>query len=224
MTDRDFDLAGRQFAAVLFDMDGTLVDSIGSVERSWVQFSQEYGVDPALLLGYHGVPARGVLEALMPDVDQDLAFARIESLEVDDVEGVVALPGAAEALETLSAQGIPTAIVTSASRPLFVARVGASGLRIPDAVVTANDVEQGKPAPDPYLTAAAALGVDPAHCLVVEDAPSGIRSGRAAGCGTLGVGSTSPREELEALADAVVPDLSAVTFVAEAGRVRVVAR
>ena len=224
MTDLDFGLAGRRFAAVLFDMDGTLVDSIGSVERSWVRFSQEYGIDPALLLGYHGVPARGVLEALLPDVDQVVAFARIESIEVDDVEGVVALPGAEVALDTLGAQGIPTAIVTSASRPLFSARVRASGLRAPDAVVTADDVEQGKPAPDPYLAAAEALGVDPVDCLVVEDAPSGIRSGRAAGCATLAVGSTTPPEELAAVADAVVADLSAVAFVVDAGRVTVTRR
>jgi sugar-phosphatase len=221
VTDQQFGLSGRDFGAVLFDMDGTLVDSIGSVERSWVRFSREYGVDPALLLGFHGVPARGVLEALMPDVDQDVAFARIETIEVEDVEGVEALPGAVSSLETLAAQGVPTAIVTSASRPLFAARVGASGLRAPDAVVTADDVERGKPAPDPYLAAAEALGVDPADCLVVEDAVSGIRSGLAAGCATLAVGSTTPRDELAAVADAVVADLSAVAFVAEAGRVRV---
>jgi sugar-phosphatase len=221
VTDQQFGLSGRDFGAVLFDMDGTLVDSIGSVERSWVRFSQEYGVDPALLLGFHGVPARGVLEALLPEVDQEVAFARIETIEVEDVEGVEALPGAVGSLETLAAQGIPTAIVTSASRPLFAARVGASGLRAPNAVVTADDVERGKPAPDPYLAAAEALGVDPADCLVVEDAVSGIRSGLAAGCATLAVGSTTPREELATVADAVVADLSEVTFFAEAGRVRV---
>jgi sugar-phosphatase len=221
VTDQQFGLSGRDFGAVLFDMDGTLVDSIGSVERSWVRFSQEYGVDPALLLGFHGVPARGVLEALLPEVDQEVAFARIETIEVEDVEGVEALPGAVCSLETLAAQGIPTAIVTSASRPLFAARVGASGLRAPNAVVTADDVERGKPAPDPYLAAAEALGVDPADCLVVEDAVSGIRSGLAAGCATLAVGSTTPREELATVADAVVADLSEVTFFAEAGRVRV---
>jgi sugar-phosphatase len=221
VTDQHFGLSGRDFAAVLFDMDGTLVDSIGSVERSWVRFSEEYGVDPALLMGFHGVPARGVLEVLMPDVDQDVAFARIESLEVEDVDGVVALPGAADSLKTLAAQGIPIAIVTSARRPLFAARVAASGLRAPAAVVTADDVPLGKPAPDPYLAAADALGVDPTDCLVIEDAVSGIRSGVAAGCATLAVGSTTPREELEAVADAVVTDLSAVTFVIEAGRVSV---
>ena len=221
MTDRHFGLSGRDFGAVLFDMDGTLVDSIGSVERSWVRFCEEYGIDPVLLMGFHGVPARGVLEALLPDVDQDVAFARIETLEVEDVEGVIALPGAVDALGTLAAQGIPVAIVTSASRPLFLARVGATGLRAPDAVVTADDVRHGKPAPDPYLAAAEALGVDPSDCLVVEDAVSGIRSGIAAGCATLAVGSTSPREELEAVADAVVTDLSAVTFVIAERRVRV---
>ena len=206
-------------------MDGTLVDSIGSVERSWVRFCHEYGVDPALLLGYHGVPARRVLEALLPDVDQDVAFARIESLEVDDVEGVMALPGAEAALDTLGAQGIPTAIVTSASRPLFCrARARQRAPRAGRGRVTADDVEQGKPAPDPYLAAAEALGVDPADCLVVEDAPSGIRSARAAGCATLAVGSTTPAEELADVADAVVADLSEVAFVVDAGRVTVTRR
>ncbi len=224
MTDQQFPLAGRDFAAVLFDLDGTLVDSIGSVERSWARFAQEHEIDVARLRGFHGVPARGVLAELLPDADQEAAFRRIEDLEVADVEGVLALPGAVDALDSLARQGIPSAIVTSGTRPLCAARIAASRLPAPRTVVTADDVERGKPAPDPYLAAAARLGVDPADCLVVEDAPSGIRAGAAAGCATLAVGSSADPRELASVADAYVADLAAVTFLAEGGRVRVAPR
>lgn len=218
-----FGLDGRDFGAVLFDLDGTLLDSIAAVERSWVAFAAEHGIDVRRMQEFHGVPARGVIAALLPHVDQDVAFRRIEAIELSDLDDVTILPGAAEALSALAAQGIPAAIVTSGSAPLARARIAATGLPAPSVVVTADDVDRGKPAPDPYLAAAAGLGVEPTDCLVVEDAPNGIRAGAAAGCATLAVGSTTPREELADVADAVVDGLAAVTFHVEGGRVRVTA-
>ena len=218
-------LEGRTFAAVLFDMDGTLIDSIPVVIRSWVRWAQEEGVDPRRLAGFHGVPARGVISALLPPERVDAAFHRIEAIEIADTEGIAILPGALDALNTLGAAGTDgsdlAAIATSCTRPLADARLAATGLPAPAVVVTASDVAQGKPHPDPFLLAAARLGVDPADCLVVEDAPGGLEAARAAGCATLAVSTTTAVADL--IADAVVGTLGDVRFSVVAGRVRVTA-
>lgn len=209
-------LAGRTFAAVLFDNDGTLVDSTPAVERSWLAWAGEYDVDPASLQGHHGVPASGIIAAVAPHVDAEAALARITALEVADTRDVVALAGAVAAVEAIGAARC--AVVTSATRELGMARLGAAGIPLPEVVVTFDDVEHGKPHPEPFLTAAERLGVDPRQCLVVEDAPSGLSAARAAGCSTLALTSTSPADALEA--DAVVTDLSHVRFVADDHGVR----
>ncbi|MEO3937752.1 HAD-IA family hydrolase [Dermatophilaceae bacterium Soc4.6] len=215
-------LTGRDFAAVLFDMDGTLIDSTPAVGRCWARLAQEEGIDPARFEGRHGIPARTTVEALLPPDRWDAATARLTQLEIDDTDGVVLLPGAAEALAALAPQG-RSAIATSCTRDLARARLRASGLVAPAVVVTVDDVERGKPHPDPFVEAARRLGADPADCLVVEDAPGGLRAGRAAGCATLAVVTTSTAQELSVddLADAVVGDLSAVRFAVVDGRVRV---
>lgn len=202
----------RSFAAVLFDLDGTLVDSIGAVERSWLTWCVERQIDPAVLARFHGVPARNAIEQLVAPEEVDAAFRRLEDLEVGDVEGVSPLPGAVEALAAIGAGR--AAIVTSGTRPLYAARVAASGLAAPEVTVTASDITRGKPDPEPYQRAADLLGVDPADCLVVEDAPNGLRSGRAAGAATLAVLGTATRSELEetGAADAVVGGLGDVRF------------
>ena len=203
-------LDGHPFAAVLFDMDGTLIDSTPVVVRSWIRWAQEHDVDPRRLQGFHGVPAAAIVAELLPDHRHETAVRRITELELADTDGIEVLPGAAEALAALAPEH--SAIATSCTAPLAAARIEASGLLAPTVLVTADDVERGKPHPDPFLLAAQRLGVDPTQCLVVEDAPGGLAAARAAGCATLAVVTTTPREELVTAADAVVSDLSQVVF------------
>ncbi|WP_299034191.1 HAD-IA family hydrolase [uncultured Pseudokineococcus sp.] len=207
------------FAAVLFDMDGTLIDSTPSVERCWARWAEEMGIDLQQLLGWHGVPARAIAEALLPPERVEAGVARIDQLEVEDTDGIRPLPGAAEALALLPAGR--AAIATSCTRTLAAARIAAAGLVVPEVVVTASDVARGKPDPEPFRLAAQRLGVDPARCLVVEDAPAGLAAARAAGCATLGVTTTTPAEGLDA--DVVVRDLSQVRVVVDDDGVHVLA-
>lgn len=213
-------LEGRDFAAVLFDMDGTLIDSTPVVVRSWLRWAEEEEVDPRRLAGFHGVPARAIAERLLPVERVEAAVERIDAIELADTQGITILPGAADALRAL--QPAHCAIATSCTTPLALARIAATALPAPAVVVTASDVERGKPHPDPYLLAASRLGADPAHCLVVEDAPSGLEAARAAGCSTLAVTTTTARADL--IADAVVEHLGEVSFAVTDGSVRVVVR
>lgn len=195
----------RRFAAVLFDSDGTLVDSTRAAARAWAVWAREMGVEMDSLDGLHGIPARGIIARVAPHLEPEASLARIVELEEGDTDGVVALPGAAAALAACGARG---AVVTSATRTLALSRLAAAGLSAPAVVVTADEVAHGKPHPEPYLTAAHRLGVAAHDCLVVEDAPAGLESARAAGAATLAVGSTAPAAELAA--DLVVADLSHV--------------
>lgn len=216
-------LFDRTFAAVLFDNDGTLVDSSDSVQRSWVRWALEHDIDPHSLVGHHGMPAAAIIESVGPHLDAADALARIEELEVGDVEGVVALPGVMDSLAALApTRDAPTVhtIATSATRALARVRLQAAGIDEPPTLVAVDDVERGKPNPDPFLLAAQRLGVDPRDCLVCEDAPSGIAAARAAGCSVLAVTTTSTAQELSG-ADLVVDSLADVRFVREGDRVRV---
>jgi mannitol-1-/sugar-/sorbitol-6-phosphatase len=212
------ELEDRTFAAVLFDMDGTLVDSTPAVVRSWIRWAHEEGLDPRRLAGQHGVPARGIIARLLPAERVEESVARIEAIEIADTADLEVLPGAAEALGTLDGSG-RSAIVTSCTAPLAAARIEATALAAPAVVVTASDVVHGKPAPDPFLEAATRLGVDPRDCLVVEDAPSGLEAARAAGCATLAVTTTTAAADL--VAEAVVGTLADVRFALVDGGVRV---
>jgi len=201
------DLTERTFDAVLFDNDGTLVDSTAAVSRAWARWAEEHGVRLDSLDDWHGVPAAAIIAQIAPELDQAAALARIVDIEVADVTDVAILPGARQALEAV---GDRAAIATSGTRDLALARLGAVGIVVPASLVTADDVRRGKPDPEPYLLAAARVGADPARCLVVEDAPSGLASARAAGCATIAVTTTYAAEVLDA--DLVVGDLSQVRF------------
>ena len=210
-------IAGRTFDAVLFDLDGTLIDSTATVERSWRRWAAEHGLPMEDFVVTHGVPARQVLAGLVPPAEVDGAFARIEAIEIEDIGDIVVLPGAAAALQAIPAER--AAIATSGSTPLARGRIEATGLRAPAVVITANDVAVGKPHPDPYLLAARRLGVDPARCVVVEDAPAGLEAARAAGCATISVTTTHTPDEVPA--DAVLDSLADVVFVPVPGGVRI---
>ena len=209
-------MLGSRFDAVLFDMDGTLLSSIGSVVRSWTRLAQEFGIPAESFGDFHGIPARALLDILMaerPVAERERAFARIVEIEVADVGDIEVLPGAAAALAAVAESG---AIVTSSTRRLALARLAASGLSAPEVVVFAEDVTRGKPDPDPYLLAAARLGVAPARCLVVEDSAAGVAAARAAGAATVALTTSEPGA---IGADLTVPDLSALRFVVVPGGV-----
>jgi sugar-phosphatase len=213
-------LAGRRFAAVLFDLDGTLIDSTPAVLRSWDRWARERGLDRRPDPIPHGVPARQVLATLVAADEIEAAFRQLEAIEVEEVAGILTLPGAVRALRAVPADR--AAIVTSGTPPLALARIAAAGLPAPTLLITPDDVTVGKPDPAPYLLAAQRLGVEPSRCLVVEDAPAGLASGRAAGCLTLALTTSHPAAELMAYhPDAVVESLDRVDFTAVAGGVEV---
>jgi sugar-phosphatase len=210
-------LAGQTFEAVIFDMDGTLIDSTPAVIRAWATWRDEHGLSAEDMAVHHGVPAAATVRAILPEHLHESALDRIHELEVTDVDDIELLPGAAEALAAL-VHG-RSAIATSCTAPLAAARIRAARLVAPSVLVTVDDVEHGKPHPAPFLEAARRLGVDPARSLVVEDAPKGLQAAKAAGCFTLAVTTTTAAEDLDA--DAVVQDLSAVRFQVVEGGVRV---
>jgi sugar-phosphatase len=201
-------LADEVFEAVIFDLDGTLIDSTPAVDRTWNTFADEYGLTKAELGRHHGVPSAAVVRGVVPEDRYQAAVQRIAELELADVHDIVVLPGATEALAALV--GAKNAIATSCTVPLAKARIAAAHLVPPTVIVTADDVVNGKPHPEPFLAAARLLDADPRRCLVVEDAPKGLEAAQAAGCFTLAVVTTTPRKALDA--DAVVTDLSEVRF------------
>ncbi len=202
-------LFGETFDAVLFDLDGTLVDSTAAVHRSWSRVADEFGFDLHDSAIGHGMPAAAGLSAILgPDVGP-AAGARLIALETEDVSDVTAISGALDILAGL--HDMPWAVVTSGTPPVAGARMAAAAISAPHIVITADDVENGKPDPEPYLLGASRLGVDPRRCLVVEDAPAGITAGRAAGCRVLGVRGTV--DLTDSGADLVVDALDQVEIV-----------
>jgi HAD superfamily hydrolase (TIGR01509 family) len=183
-------LTGRP-AAVLLDMDGTLVDSHAAVERAWRSWAAENDVDPDTVLAIaHGSPGGLTIRRLLPDLDDRAvarSVARQLAKEYEDLSDVVAAPGADALFVALQRLGLPWAVVTSADLRLARARLGAAGIPDPPLLVTVDDVRAGKPDPEGYLLAADRLGVDPARCLVVEDAAPGVEAGRAAGAVVVGL-------------------------------------
>ena len=194
--------------AVLFDCDGVLVDSDAAVQHAWARWAVRYRFDPAEVTSVvHGRRSADTVDMLVEPHVRTEALATIDAYEIEDVDKVTAVPGALELITTMPPA--VWAVVTSGTAPLATARLNAAGLRVPPVLVTADDVENGKPAPDGYLSAAAALGVRPQVTVVLEDSASGVESARAAGvAAVVGVGDRA----LETDADVVVPDLRALSW------------
>ncbi|HTS13462.1 MAG TPA: HAD family hydrolase [Candidatus Limnocylindrales bacterium] len=199
-------------AALLFDMDGVLIDSTPAVERVWRGWAIEHGFDPVeVTRAAHGRPSLTTVREYLKGGDPLAENREIERREIEDTEGIVALPGAMELLTSLP-QG-RWAIVTSCTRPLAEVRLRAAGLPRPGIVITSSDVKNGKPAPEPYLKAAEALGFAARDCIVVEDAPAGVQAGKAAGARVIGLSTITDDADLrEHGADWTVKNCAAVSI------------
>jgi sugar-phosphatase len=210
-----------EVAGVLFDMDGVLVSSIGSVLRSWRRWAKHYGLpNPEKIEIPHGVRAVDIMAQLKPDIDKVEGLKLIEEIEIGDTADLKVLAGVQVLLESLPAHH--WAIVTSATRRLLLGRLKAAGLPVPDRIISGDQVKRGKPDPEPYRRGAELLGARPEDCLVVEDAPSGVHAGVAAGCRVLGVLGTHGAEELrEAGATWIVQSLTNVKAEDQDGRIAI---
>jgi mannitol-1-/sugar-/sorbitol-6-phosphatase len=198
-------LSGR---VVLFDMDGVLVDSGEHIIVAWQRFADQHGVDLAeLLKASHGQRTIDTLQRVTPFLDCEAEALRLEQQEIELARELGACPGAAALFSQIPRERL--AIVTSASRPLALARLNGARFPVPAVVVTSELVSAGKPDPEGYLNAAAQLGVDPREALVIEDAPAGVAAARAAGMRVLAVTTTHGADEL-AEADLVAPSLERV--------------
>jgi mannitol-1-/sugar-/sorbitol-6-phosphatase len=190
---------------ILFDMDGVLISSIGSVVRCWQRWAKLYDIPNADTYEVpHGMRAIEIVRSLRPDIDAEEGLRVIEDMEMEDTADLKVLPGVKELMESLPLER--WAIVTSATTRLLLGRLEAAGLPVPARLISADMVERGKPDPEPYRRGAALLGFSPEECIVVEDAPSGVGAGVAAGCRVLGVLGTHSAEELRE-ADWVVESL-----------------
>ena len=194
---------------LLFDMDGILISSISSVERSWALWAKSRNMDVTdVIASSHGQRALDIVRKLVPPEEVEAEFKRIEDLECLDVEGLQVLDGVKQILDTIP-QKFWT-IVTSATERLARVRLCAGGIPVPESFITSERVRKGKPDPEPYMRGAQLLGLDPLDCLVVEDSASGARAGKNAGCRVLATLFSHKREELEA-ADYIVRSLADVS-------------
>jgi len=202
---------GLTAAAVLFDLDGVLVDSGGTVERSWHRWALRHGLDPTMVLARcHGRTTAATIAAVAGHLDPVTAARELEAEQAQDTTELRACPGAADLIAEIP--GDRWAVVTSGTRALAVSRLRQAGLPLPAVLVTADDVRNGKPDAEGYRAAAAALGFAPARCVVVEDAHPGVVAARAAGCRVIGIAGTSLGPETEV--DVIVESLTAVAAVA----------
>lgn len=200
-----------QCDALLFDMDGVLIDSTPAVARVWSKWARARGFNPEEVVAHaHGRPSITTVREYLPDSDHEAENRIVERAEIEDLEGVVPLPGARELLVSLPSNR--WTIVTSSTRALAEVRLRAAGLPTPEKFVTSTDVVNGKPHPEPFLKAARILGVAASDCVVVEDAPAGIRAGKTAGARVIAFPTTSdPNRLVEAGADWVVKNCSKIS-------------
>ncbi|MGC2195034.1 MAG: HAD family hydrolase [Terriglobales bacterium] len=203
-------------SALLFDLDGVLIDSTPAVARVWRRWALAHAFNPdEVVARAHGRPSITTVREYLPDGDHEAENRIVERWEIEDLEGVVPLPGAWELLDRLPRDR--WTIATSCTRALAEVRLRAAGLFIPEKLVTSTDIKQGKPHPEPYLKAATLLGFAAANCVVVEDAPVGIQSGRAAGAGVIAFPTTSDEVELRAAgANWVLKDCSEISVASDA--------
>ena len=206
-------MAQIRCSGILFDLDGVLVDSTPAVARAWTKWCRKHGFDAdEIVLRAHGRPSSATVRELLPDASpavHEAESAEMEQNELTDLDGVVPLPGALQLLQSLPPHR--WTIVTSCSRPLAQARIHAAGLPLPQQLVTADDVLRGKPDPEPYRKGAESLALAPSDCIVVEDAPAGIRSGKASRASVLALRTTAADPELSAAgADWIITDLNSL--------------
>ncbi|MGA9799149.1 MAG: HAD family hydrolase [Terriglobales bacterium] len=197
---------------MLFDLDGVLIDSTPAVTRVWRRWAVEHGFDPVEVIARaHGRPSLTTVREYLPDADHAAENREVERREMEDIEGVVLLPGSDRLLSELPPDR--WTIVTSCTRPLAETRLRAAGLPIPERMVTSNDIKNGKPHPEPYLKGASVLGFSAEDCVVVEDVPAGIRAGKASGARVIAFRTTVQDSELVAAgADWVVNNCSDITL------------
>jgi mannitol-1-/sugar-/sorbitol-6-phosphatase len=202
-------------SALLFDLDGVLVDSTPAVVRVWTKWAIAHGFDPhEVVQRAHGRPSISTIRDYLPNADAELENLEVLNGEIEDLEGVIALPGTLALLNSLPFER--WTIVTSCARPLAEVRIRAGGLPLPEKLVTSSDIKNGKPHPEPYLKGAAVLGFPIQDCVVFEDVPAGIRSGKAAGARVVAFRTTAGDAELKAAgADWITDDCSAVSFAAK---------
>jgi sugar-phosphatase len=196
--------------AVLFDMDGTLVDSTAVVERTWTRWALEQQLDPAVVVAFaHGRPTADTIRMAAPHLDAEAEAARLLVEEELDPTPVDTIPGALEAVRAADKYA-KWAVVTSASRKLASMRLTLGGFPKPPILISADDIVRGKPDPEGFLSAAKFLGVPAGECVVFEDTPAGLEAGRAAGAKIIGLSTTFRKAELPA--EIVVSDLACVRF------------
>jgi len=210
-------------SALLFDLDGVLIDSTHAVTRCWTKWAIAHGFNPQEVVRHaHGRPSIDTIRFHLPHADHELENSKMERAEIEDVDGVVPLPGAHDLLNALPADR--WTIVTSCTRALAEVRLRAAGLSVPERMVTSNDIVNGKPHPEPYLKGASVLGFPARDCVALEDVPAGIRSGKAAGTRVVAFRTTVEEEDLQSAGpDWIVDGCQSITLLSSTDQALTVA-